>query len=251
MPKATRFELPTITAGHNCDATTLLILPPEACPFTPTGLVIPDDVAPHFLITDIKVGKNSQLMSVGAVPASLFAKSAPRHNLAMDLADDRSAFVISATNISEKARNFRCSVEGISAIPASVGPEIPGPYLHVVGFGCTLVQGGCGYTTAHINVEPQIAIVPQWLHVPPHVLEHFEIDAVFVHYRLDSSSKRSSVPEHLLAKPQLGRSGAICLVPDPVAPLHQFITISVTNTDAQSRNFEAAILGTPFKADRD
>ena len=247
MTKTTRFELPTTNVGHNSDITTYLYLPPDACPFTPTGLIIPDDVAPHFLITSISVGLDSQLLSVGAIPASLFAESAHRHAFAMDPADEKKLFKVSVTNISAQARNFQGSVEGI---PASADPGIPKPTLRMVGFGCTLVEGGCGCTSANINVEPQITIVPQWLHVPPHVLEHFEINDIFI-CSLHSPHRSGSVPKHFLTKQQIERSGAICLVPNPVAPTGMFITISVTNTDSQSRNFETAILGTPPEKEHD
>src|SRR5512147_744539 len=52
--------------------------------FRPERLVVPSNLAVDFLITDIKVGKNSQLVSTGALPAVMFTETAFGIRLKMD-----------------------------------------------------------------------------------------------------------------------------------------------------------------------
>lgn len=240
-PQKIRFQMPSTQVSHNTDVTTYLYLPPDACPFTPTGIVIPDEIAPHFLITNIAVGLDTQQVSTGAIPASLFAASARRRELAMDLVTDTKMFKISATNISPVPQNLKIEVEGL---PAS--ELLPPDLLHVVGFGSTSVPP---MSAANINVQPQFNIIPQYLHVPPHVLEHFWIHEIRLISLPDCmEAPPCCVPKHFLLKEHLELDGAIALRPGEIAPRNRFIMIGITNKDSQARNFQAAILG--IKTDR-
>lgn len=80
--------------------------------FRPERLVIPSNVAPDFLITDLKVGKNSQLASTGALPAVMFTESAFGVRLKMDTAQISMFVTISVTNQSTVARNFQGGLVG-------------------------------------------------------------------------------------------------------------------------------------------
>ena len=80
--------------------------------FRPERLVIPSNVAPDFLITDLKVGKNSQLASTGALPAVMFTESAFGVRLKMDTAQISMFVTISVTNQSNVARNFQGGLVG-------------------------------------------------------------------------------------------------------------------------------------------
>lgn len=75
--------------------------------FRPERLVIPSSIAPDFLITDIKVGRNSQFVSSGAVPAVLFAESALGVRLKMDTAQISMFMMISVTNQNLHGKNFQ------------------------------------------------------------------------------------------------------------------------------------------------
>lgn len=75
--------------------------------FRPERLVVPSNVAPDFLLTDIKVGKNSQLASTGAVPAVAFTETAFGVRLKMDTAQISMFVTISVTNQNANARNFQ------------------------------------------------------------------------------------------------------------------------------------------------
>ena len=232
MSTISKFKMPPVYAAHDTNVTTSLLIPANVCPFTPMMIEIPDNVAPHFLITNIALNDISQQIYAGAIPASLFAASAHRREIAMKTIDSQAELRISATNISSEARSFHASIEGI---PHRTEP-IDQSSLQIVGFGQTTVPGN---RVCRISVEPQINITPEWLHVPPHVLESFQIDDVISCCRLVPSY----VPKHFLSKRALECCGAICFVPHPVVSIDHLITISVTNLDASPQNFQAAILG--------
>ena len=91
--------------------------------FRPERMVIPDSIADAFLITDIKVGKNSQLVSTGAVPAAAFTnRSGPSH-LKMDVAEISMFVTVSVTNISDQAKNF----QGVIFGPGMEAGRLGGP----------------------------------------------------------------------------------------------------------------------------
>lgn len=80
--------------------------------FRPERLVVPSNVAVDFLITDIKVGKNSQLVSTGALPALMFTESAFGVRLKMDTAQISMFVTISVTNTNQNAKSFAGGLVG-------------------------------------------------------------------------------------------------------------------------------------------
>jgi hypothetical protein len=80
--------------------------------FRPERLVIPSNLAVDFLITDLKVGKNSQLVSTGAIPAVVFTETAFGVRLKMDTAQISMFVTISVTNQNPAARNFQGAIIG-------------------------------------------------------------------------------------------------------------------------------------------
>jgi len=80
--------------------------------FRPERLVVPSNLAVDFLITDIKVGKNSQLVSTGALPAVVFTETAFGVRLKMDTAQISMFVTISVTNQNPAARNFQGAIIG-------------------------------------------------------------------------------------------------------------------------------------------
>jgi|WetSurMetagenome_2_1015567.scaffolds.fasta_scaffold06777_3 hypothetical protein len=80
--------------------------------FRPERLVVPSNIAMDFLITDIKVGKNSQLVSTGALPAVMFTENAFGVRLKMDTAQISMFVTISVTNQNPNARNFQGGLVG-------------------------------------------------------------------------------------------------------------------------------------------
>jgi hypothetical protein len=81
--------------------------------FRPERLEIPPEVAQDFLITDLKVGRNSQLVSVGAIPESLFNDRRHEHlKLSMDVAQVGMFVMVSVVNTNPVSRYFRGAVVG-------------------------------------------------------------------------------------------------------------------------------------------
>ena len=89
--------------------------------FRPERLVIPASIADDFIITDIKVGKNSQLVSTGAIPAAAFTSARSEANcMMMDTAQISMFVTVSVTNTSDKDRYFQCVIFGPSVDPSWV-----------------------------------------------------------------------------------------------------------------------------------
>jgi hypothetical protein len=80
--------------------------------FRPERLVVPSNLAVDFLLTDIKVGKNSQLVSTGAIPAVVFTETAFGVRLKMDTCQIAMFVTISVTNQNPAARNFQGAIIG-------------------------------------------------------------------------------------------------------------------------------------------
>jgi hypothetical protein len=82
--------------------------------FRPERLEIPLEVAECFLLTDIKVGKNSQLWSPGAVPMSVFLDRRHQYlRLRMDVVQLAMIVTLSVTNVSSFSRNFMGALVGV------------------------------------------------------------------------------------------------------------------------------------------
>jgi hypothetical protein len=80
--------------------------------FRPERLVIPGTIAPSFLVTDLRIGKNSQLLSAGALPAEVFSQNAFGVRLKMDTAQVAMDIVIVIQNISAGAVRFTVAMIG-------------------------------------------------------------------------------------------------------------------------------------------
>ena len=80
--------------------------------FRPERLVVPSNLAVDFLITDIQVGKTSQLVSTGALPAVMFTEVAFGVRLKMDTCQISMFVTISVTNQNPAARNFQGGIVG-------------------------------------------------------------------------------------------------------------------------------------------
>ena len=80
--------------------------------FCPERLVIPESIADHFVITDIKVGKNSQLVSTGSLPASVFTSRSGACRLKMDVAQISMMITVSIINTSKEGRSFQGTIFG-------------------------------------------------------------------------------------------------------------------------------------------
>ncbi len=206
--------------------------------FVLTWFQIDDAVAENFLITDVKIGKNSQFVSVGCVPASLFslasaAKFTPDQvGLLFDPVKSGTTITIDITNVSPRRQTFSAKLVGYRQV------DLPrAAYCYVMGYGSTLVQD---HHSVNISVQPMVNFQPRFLYVPESALQLFQLDDLRT-LDLNRRSSGQSV-EKLKGMPQ---SGPIQLVPDPYVSSDQFLTLSARNITDHPHNFTAAILGTP------
>lgn len=75
-------------------------------------LVIPSTIAPAFVITDIKVGKDSQLVGSDPIPAIAFSETAVAVELTGDTANVGHDVTIAFANISGAPQQFRAVIIG-------------------------------------------------------------------------------------------------------------------------------------------
>ena len=80
--------------------------------FRPERIVIPSNIAVDFMLTDIKVGKDSQLVSPGAIPAVVFVENAFGVRLKMDTAQIAQFITLLITNTNAQPRNFSGAIIG-------------------------------------------------------------------------------------------------------------------------------------------
>lgn len=80
--------------------------------FRPERIVVAGAIAPSFLLTDLRVGKNSQFVSAGAVPAETFSNLSQGVALKMDTAQVSQLIVMSVQNISASPARFIASLLG-------------------------------------------------------------------------------------------------------------------------------------------
>lgn len=85
-----------------------MVVRPQRSPFRPIQLAIPDEIAEHFLVTDVRVGNRSQLRSATPLPASAFAASVVERSAG----DRRIDFEVVQT-----AQDLMLEVENVGARP--------------------------------------------------------------------------------------------------------------------------------------
>lgn len=81
-------------------------------PFRCDRVVVPSDIAGQFVLSDIKVGKNSQFAAEGNVPARVFQENAVSVKLKGDTAQTSQFVSLSFTNIGGAPAIFRAAVIG-------------------------------------------------------------------------------------------------------------------------------------------
>lgn len=91
---------------------TQTILQQPQVPFRGTRLMVPSDIAGSFIITDIRVGKNSQLPVVGALPCRGFQENATDAQFVWDTAQISQQIAIAVQNISGAPATFRALLYG-------------------------------------------------------------------------------------------------------------------------------------------
>lgn len=216
--------------------------------FAPTKLIVPDDVARHFLVTGFHVAFDSQFLSNAAVPAELFAEHGPCFDLLMsELLPDQEVVLV-VQSASDVSQDFRCFLGPSDVLAKKV----------VLGYGSVAIEPG---SCANINVEPFRAFRPSHLFLPSTVAPHFLINEVWlstygtkpddtlVCVKGSESNEQGRAGESDLTEIERydlgGRLVSLHLSPTEVVQRRQFLTISVTNTDSVQRSFTAAVVGDP------
>jgi len=75
-------------------------------------LVIPSDISLFFVMDDLVVGKNSQLVAVGAIPAATFSEVGVGVRLNLDTANVGNLISLRVRNISADDQRFRATIIG-------------------------------------------------------------------------------------------------------------------------------------------
>jgi hypothetical protein len=101
-----------LTTVEGCSSANINVAPHVA--FRPERLEVPPEVAEDFVLTDIKVGKNSQLWSPCAVPLSVFLDRRHQYlRLRMDVAVKSMFVTVSVTNARPLTHNFTGALVGV------------------------------------------------------------------------------------------------------------------------------------------
>jgi hypothetical protein len=80
--------------------------------FRGTRLVVPADLAEHFTINDIRVGRDSQAISSAPIPATAFSERAVGVNLGLDTATPGIIITLSVSNITNTPQTFSAVLTG-------------------------------------------------------------------------------------------------------------------------------------------
>lgn len=102
------FESPLAVPNGN----TATITSRPQIPFRGERLIVPSDIAGSFSILDLRVGKNSQFTSSGAVPARTFQENAVGIRLMLDTAQISQDVTLSVQNVGGAPQVFRAALIG-------------------------------------------------------------------------------------------------------------------------------------------
>jgi len=115
-PRALRqYPLGFSKAAVAPSATVQVISRPQVT-FRPQRIVIPASVASNFSIADVRIGKNSQLVSSDELPAELFLPDAVNVLLALDTANIGQDVELTVRNLdASNSQDFRGAMIGTAA----------------------------------------------------------------------------------------------------------------------------------------
>lgn len=116
MPtKSRRFPLGFVSNGTIAAGDSATITSRPQVLFKGQRLVVPSDVAGDFTVDDVKVGKDSQFVAEGAIPARVLQENAVDTAFELDTAQISQDISISVTNIAGAPRVFRAALIGKAA----------------------------------------------------------------------------------------------------------------------------------------
>ena len=195
-------------------------------------LLVPSGIAGDFLITDIKVGKDSQFIGPGCLPAAVFSTDAiPELLSGYDLLRANQLVVLSVTNQAAQERTFSAILRCLS-----IGKKVWLKRNNMVGFGSTLVPGG---GSARIHSQVTVPFRPERIIVPTSSWGSFEVVSLIAGSLSSNGAER--------VEPAQGSSFAETspgLVEfKNTIPTGGWLTIFVKNVSNRAANFQGAVAG--------
>lgn len=199
-------------------------------------IILPDDVARDFLVTDVKVGRlgarDSQFYGTGCLPASIFSESSVVRNR-FDVVQAGTQIVLSVTNKRAERRTF-----GGVVTFCEVGNQHQSVAL---GLGSTLVVAG---GSCRVNVQPQVEVLFQRLVVASEVAPLFEVldvavgkQSLSIRYPSAKACDETRVVETYSPR-------QIVVTPS------MFVTVEVRNVSDCAVNFQGAVACAPLQPAR-
>jgi hypothetical protein len=249
-------ELPVVKVPANGSINVCRTDIAHAGPFDFLFLELQEEQAPHLIVTDVKVGKNSQLYSALCLPASLFARRTDRpYVFAFDRVQPAQAVTVSITNVTDVERQV--VVRAVGQLIKTSGPGANaewygGPRLGICGLGLTVVPAR---GVACVEGWSQVRYAPSVLHVPPHLLDQLAITRVTKSsaYVLGPDGRpranaglvgpHDEVEESMLTRDNLARNGDIKFKLESVVTLNEKIGVTVQNLTDRDVAFTGALLG--------
>jgi hypothetical protein len=226
----------TIVIEPNHDKSVVILPDPR---FRPRQILIPHEAANNFFVTEIKFGRRSQLLSTGAVHASLFSNNAAPEDFDFEPLKEDEDIKISATNISDKPTPFSVSLVG-DRWDRNLRHEQKTTQLvrNFIGFGSTNLQPG---SSANISVQPQLPFHGERLIIPSSLADNFAVSSIKCGHN-EQMVISSPVPAMLFSEqnPQIGMRGLAL----DVVHTSMLLTIQIVNTSNNIRNFSCSFVGT-------
>lgn len=109
--KARRYPLGFVQLAVAIGGVATITASPQVT-FRPERFIVPRSIAPNWLINQIVIGKNPQLVSVGQVPADTFTEDSIDTGLGMDTANVGQLISLQVQNISGAIADFRATMIG-------------------------------------------------------------------------------------------------------------------------------------------
>jgi len=227
-----KLQFPTIVIPPSCNVTTVIDKEAISSPFLIERISIPDDQARCVLVTDVKVGHNSQIYGTGALPGSLFSESS-KIQLSFDVVPAERSISVSLNNKTEIEQTVVISVTG-----RTVNPPVYAERLSALGFGYTLIPPK---KSARISIETACVFKPRHLVVPSEIADQFDVTDIRIgqNSELVVPGYPAAVPAKVFAETAEPVNLKLSMLQVCV-----FATVSVTNVSDQPASFQGALVGT-------
>lgn len=210
--------------------------------FQPRRLVVPDEVAEHFVIVDVRVDGSSQLITYDALPASVFSASSREEVVDFWPLSPGGSFCLVVVNVGDVERYFEAEISGREATSGDLVFVKLGKTVGrtVVGLGRHHVPAG---EWLDVEVMPQMSFCPERLVVPAGYARGFVVEDVQV--RRGGSELLGSCPCSVPADDYgVGAEGRLELSTGGFTVVGDRVRVKVSNRALEDRVFGGAVFGT-------